>query len=258
MSCKASPHEGHRARMRERLAKTSPAAFADHELLEMLLYYTFARGDTNEIAHALIEAFGSIEALLDADPARLLGVWGIGERSAEFLTLIGELSRRYLTQKISLQTNGKEALDTPDLLAKYFTPRFVGATKELTYALLLDNSMRPLDCFPVSEGTVSGAAVSARIIAERAYTKQAAAVALAHNHPGGMAVPSSEDISATHRLAQALSLLGVPLVEHFVFSDRAYAPIICQVPSIQQECFVASPLFDKIKENFYQKKGDRS
>lgn len=244
--------------MRRRLAKTSPAGFADHEIIEMLLYYTFPRKDTNEIAHALIEAFGSIEGMLDADPARLQTVLGVGEGCAVFITLLGELSRRYLTQKISDGTNAREMLDTPEKIAKYLASHFVGATRELAYVLLLDNSMRALDCFPISMGTVSGVSLSVRDIAERAYTKKAAAVVLAHNHPGGVAVPSSEDVSVTHRTREALALLGIPLVEHFVFSDRSYAPILCRFEEKPPESYAASPLFDKIKQNFYNRKGDRS
>lgn len=258
MPQKYSPHTGHRARMRQRLANTSPAGFADHEILEMLLYYTYARGDTNEIAHALIEAFGSVEGVLDADPARLQTVLGVGEGCAVFLTLLGEISRRYLAQKISDSAHDRAALDSPEKVASYLALRFVGATKELAYVLLLDNSMRPLDCFPVSEGTVSGVSISVRDIAERAYTKKAAAVVLAHNHPGGVAVPSSEDISTTHRTREALALLGIPLIEHFVFSDRSYAPILCRFEEKPPESIAASPIFDKIKQNFYNRKGDRS
>ena len=255
---KHSPHQGHRARMRERLAATSPAGFADHELLEMLLYYTNARGDTNEIAHSLIEAFGSIEGILDADRDRLLSVWGIGEQSTVLLTLLGELSRRYLAQKITDTPSEKDMLDTPDRIAKFLAPRFVGATKEIALALLLDNSMRPIDCFPVGEGTVSGVSLSTRAVAERAYTKHAAAVVLAHNHPGGVAVPSSDDVITTKRIKEALNLLGVPLIEHFVFSDRAFSPILQQFTPVSTEDYAASSLFDKIKENFNSKKGERS
>ncbi len=258
MKEKHTPHSGHRQRMRERLAATSPAAFADHELLEMLLYYTNARRDTNEIAHSLMEAFGSIEGLLDADPDRLQAVWGVGEQSAVLLSLLGELSRRYLSQKITDTPSEKEMLDTPERIAKFLAPRFVGATKELALALLLDNSMRPIDCFPVGEGTVSGVSISARTVAERAYTKHAAAVVLAHNHPGGVAVPSGDDVSTTKRLAEALDLLGVPLVEHFVFSNKAYAPILHQFVPKAEESYAASSIFDKIKQNFSDEKGDRS
>ena len=258
MTEKHSPHQGHRQRMRERFIKTSPAGFADHELLEMLLYYTNQRRDTNEIAHSLMEAFGSIERLLDADLDRLCSVWGIGEQSALHLALLGELSRRYLTQKVADTCAPTDILDTPERLAKFLAPRFVGATKEIALALLLNNSMRPIDCFPVGEGTVSGVSISARAVAERAYTKHAAAVVLAHNHPGGVAMPSSEDIAITKRLVEALDLLGVPLVEHFVFSDKAYAPILHPFVPKAEEAYAASSLFDKIKQNFSDEKGDRS
>jgi len=258
MQEKRSPHSGHRQRMRERLAATSPAGFADHELLEMLLYYTNARRDTNEIAHSLIEAFGSIERILDADRDRLTAVWGVGNQTAVLLALLGELSRRYLAQKINDTPDKREMLDTPERLAKFLAPRFVGATKEMALALLLDNSMHPIDCFPVGEGTVSGVSLSARTVAERAYTKHAAAVVLAHNHPGGVAVPSADDVTATGRIKEALDLLGVPLIEHFVFSDRAFAPILRQFTTVSTGDYAASSLFDKIKENFSDKKGERS
>ena len=254
MSEKHSPHQGHRQRMRERLTATSPVGFADHELLEMLLYYTNARCDTNEIAHSLIEAFGSIEGILDADRDRLLAVLGIGEQSATLMTLIGEVSRRYLTQKMTDRPDTRDVLDTPDRIARFLAPRFIGATREMALALLLDNSMRPIDCFPVGEGTVSGVPLLTRTVAERAYTKHAAAVVLAHNHPGGVAVPSSDDVAITKRIAEALDLLGIPLVEHFVFSNRSFTPILNPFTPFEGEAAAASSIFDKIKINF--NKGD--
>lgn len=258
MAQNRSLHTGHRARMRQRLKTTSAASFADHELLEMLLYHTNARSDTNEPAHALIEAFGSIEGILDADPARLEAVWGIGESTTVLLTLVGELAHRYTAQKFSAQQNAAGALDTAEKVADFLAPRFIGATKELIFALLLDNAMRPLDLFPVSNGTVTNAAVSVRSIAERAYTKHAAAVILAHNHPGGMATPSSEDIKMTHHIKEALSLLEIPLVEHFIFSNNAYTTVLNQFRQGAPSAFVSSPLFDRINTDFYKKKGNRS
>lgn len=258
MAEKYSPHVGHRERMRKRLLSTSPSAFADHEILEMLLYYTNARGDTNETAHALIEAFGSLEGALDADPDRLQAVWGVGESTAVLFTLLGEVSRRYMMQKISGGNKPDAILDSPEKLVDFFLPHFLGATKELAYVLLLDNSMRPLDCFPIGDGSVSSIILSVRGIAERAYTKHAAAVVLAHNHPGGLAVPSGEDINVTRHIQEALSLLGITLVDHFVLSDRSFAPILNKIDVKTEGAVAASPIFDLIKSNFKQKKGDRS
>ena len=257
MAEKSSPHAGHRARMRQRLMETSPASFAEHEILEMLLYYTNARGDTNEIAHALIEAFGSIEGILDADPARLEAVWGIGESSTVLFPLLGETARRYATQKFSFKPKDN-IIDTPDKAAKFLARRFIGATKELAYALLLDNSMRPLDCFPVGDGSVSSISLSVRNIAERAYTKRATGVIIAHNHPGGLAVPSSDDMKVTQHLKESLSLLEISLIEHLIFSDTSYTQLLTSTMPKENAAFAASPIFDKIEANFYKKKGDLS
>lgn len=253
MATKKSPHEGHRARMRTRLRDSSPSSFADHEILEMLLYHSIARGDTNETAHSLLEAFGSIEGVLDADAAHLQSVWGVGETSAVLLTLAGELARRYATQKFMEKQGTLGALDSPEKVAAFLAPRFMGATKEMALVLLVDNAMRVLDCFPLSLGTVSGVSVSVRAIAERAYSKHAAAVFLAHNHPGGVAVPSSEDVKLTHRIKEALAILEIPLVEHFVFSDSAYAPILNQFKQSEAESAAASPIFDLIHTKFRKK-----
>ena len=250
MDKQKNPHAGHRKRMRERFKASAPASFAPHELLEMLLYHTNARGDTNETAHALIEAFGSIEGVFDADRTRLESVFGVGEGAALFLSLVGELAKRYTAEKLSAGTARPAALDTPEKLAAFLLPRFIGATKELAYALLLDNSLRPLDCFPIGDGTVSGVSISVRIVAERAYTKHAAAVVLAHNHPNGLALPSSDDLTLTHRLKEALDLLEIPLLEHFIFSDKSYIPLLGHLSkeSVQSIGLAASPILDLIKK----------
>ena len=255
MATENNVHAGHRQRMRARFESSPPTSFADHEILEMLLYYTNARGDTNEIAHALLERFGNVSAILEADPDRLKAIDGIGDKAAFFLSLLGEVAKRYITEKISPERQDT-VLDTPDKIAAFMAPRFIGAKKELAYALLFDNSMRVIDFFPIGEGNVSHISISARSIAERAFTKGAAAVVLAHNHPGGVAVPSGEDIAMTHRIGEALMLLEIPLVEHFVFSDRHYAAILktnAYAPSLET---AASSLFQKLQKNFYQKKGE--
>ena len=248
MAEQKNPHTGHRARMRERFKASAPDSFAPHELLEMLLYHANARSDTNETAHALIEAFGSIEGVLDADRSRLEAVFGVGEGIALLLSLVGEIAKRYTAEKLSEGGTRPAALDTPERMAAFLLPRFIGATKELAYALLLDNSLRPLDCFPIGDGTVSGVSVSVRTVAERAYTKHAAAVCVAHNHPNGIALPSNDDLALTHRLKEALDLLEIPLLEHFIFSDKAYTPQLGRLAAEDKPVkgLAASPILDLI------------
>lgn len=258
MPDKKSCHYGHRQRMRERMKNSSPAAFADHELLEILLYYTNTQRDTNGTAHELIETFGSLANVLESEQARLCDVPGVGEKSAALLSLVGELARRYAVSKIAGNEDRKAPLDSPRRIIDYLLPKFFGAVKEIFYVLLLDNGMRPIDLFAVGDGSVSSVPLSVRNIAERAFTKHAAAVVLAHNHPHGPAIPSKDDIALTHSIKEALALLEIPLLEHFVLSERAYAPILHHPELKSETAAAASPIFDEINTNFNQMKGDRS
>ena len=258
MSRNNSYHSGHRQRMRERAQATSLSTFADHELLEMLLYYTNPRCDTNDTAHALVERFGSLSRVLEAEESSLLDVAGVGEKSAALLALAGELARRYTVEKLSPGQERTAPLDSPRRIVEYLAPKFLGAVKEIFYVLLLDNALRPVDLFTVGDGSVSSVPLSVRNIAERALAKHAAAVVLAHNHPGGPAVPSSEDIALTHSIREALALLEIPLIEHFVLSDRAYSTVLHQAEFKSEAAVAASPIFEDIKSKFNETKGDRS
>ena len=240
-------HAGHRDRMRERFASTQGKGMADHEILEMLLFYALPRRDTNDLAHCLIEEFGSLSAVLEADVASLCRVEGISEKSALYLTLIGQTARLYATEKIA-PPQEDERLDSDEKIAAFMWPKFMGAKVEHVYLLLFDNSMRLLDCFEVCEGAVSGVAVSMRRVAERAYRKNAAAAVLAHNHPQGLAVPSGDDIHLTRKIDEAMALLGVPLLEHYIFTERSFAPIMsrCRVKPPEQQA--ASSLYEVFRQ----------
>lgn len=220
-------HAGHRERMRERVWQSGPSSLADHELLEMLLYYVQPRRDTNETAHELIEECGSLPAVLEAPAEQLSRVPYIKESAATYLQLLGELSRRYAVQKFSAEKpSPKIVYDSLDKLATVLYPRFLGQPTERMLAVLFDGQMRMLDCFTVSEGTLNGVSMTVRAVTQRAYQRNAVSVVLAHNHPGGLATPSREDVTLTRDMETALELLGVPLIEHLVFTDHAYFPII--------------------------------
>lgn len=220
-------HVGHRERMRERVANAGASALADHELLEMLLYYVQPRRDTNETAHALIEECGSLSAVLEADDGRLCRVPYVKEGGALYLQLLGELSRRYAISKFQSDSAAPEVVyDSLEKLATVLYPRFLGQSKELLIAVLFDARMRMVDLFTVAEGTLNSVSLTARAVTQRAYARNAAFCVLAHNHPGGIAAPSQEDVRLTRDMESALELVGVPLIEHLVFTERAYFPII--------------------------------
>lgn len=246
---KNAVHNGHRERMRERIARAGAGSLADHELLEMLLYYIQPRRDTNETAHELIEECGSLSAVLEAPEDRLCRVPYIKESAALYLQLLGELSRRYASSKLQhkeLPMQGR--YDTEEKLVSLIFPRFLGRCTEQMYAFFFDSAMHALDIFCVAEGSVNSVSLTLRRITERAYQRNAAFVVLAHNHPGGVARPSEEDLALTQDMQTALRLVGVPLIEHFVFTEKEYYPIFARLSHNRgsgEAAAAANPLYKK-------------
>ena len=215
-------HENHRQRMIERCRKTGFDSFADHEVLEMLLYYSKPRGDTNETAHLLLERFGRIDTVFEATPEELMAIDGIGERSAVLMQLIRESARRYTK---AVMQNRKRFSHIKDV-AEYAHACFVGATTEQLYLFLFNNGMEMLDSILLTTGAINSAEIPSRIMIEKAILKKAACAVLAHNHPHGMAVPSDSDIQLTYHAAEVMGLINIPLLEHLVFAENRYACIM--------------------------------
>lgn len=210
-----SVHEGHRSRLRDRFLNCGLDAFEDHEVLELLLFYASPRRDVNPTAHRLMERYGSLSAVLDASPAELEKTEGIGENSAVLLSLARQLARRY---SIDAARHGN-VLDTPLKAGKYLKPFFLGLRDEAVYLVTLDAGCRVIQCRMLSSGTAMSATVSVRGVAELALRDNAVSVLLAHNHPGGMAVPSREDEETTRALRKALKPLDIKLNDHFIIAD---------------------------------------
>ncbi len=236
-------HENHRQRMRERYLQAGFDSFATHEILEMLLYYSIPRGDTNEIAHQLLEHFGSLKKLFEASEDELQEVPGIGVKAAIFLKMIPELTRRYAIE----QDNLGPCFDSVSKIAQYFCRRFMGVDHECLYMMLLDNRMNILDCCLISEGTVNSSPAPMGVIMQKVMRKKASAVVLAHNHPHGLAIPSSSDLNLTDSLNNMLSSIDVVMLEHLIIAEDRFCPIM------RQHCgtYRCSPLSRKIDSGFY-------
>lgn len=204
---KANVHEGHRARIKNMFRKNGLANLEPHNVLELILTYSIPRKDVNELAHTLIDTFGSFDQVLEADFERLLQVEGIGENTAIHLKLILESYRFYEMQK------HREAFyaTSAHITMNYARSLFVGETKELTYALCFDSNMKLNNCTKVSEGSVNAAAISVRRVVEVATANKAVAIVLTHNHPGGLATPSKEDLITTKKIMHALHIVGIKL-----------------------------------------------
>ena len=215
-------HENHRKRMMDRCEKTGFDSFADHEILEMLLYYSKPRGDTNETAHVLLERFGRIDGVFEATSDELMQIDGIGQQSALLMQLIRESARRYTK---AIMQNRKRFMHIREV-AEFANSCFVGSTTEQLYLFLFNNGMEMIDSVLLTSGTVNSAEMPARLMLEKAIHKRASCAVLAHNHPHGIAVPSDSDIQLTYHAAEVLGLIDIPLLEHLVFAENRYACIM--------------------------------
>ncbi len=205
-------HDGHRERMKKRFLQHGLDNFDDHNVLELLLFYALPRQDTNELSHALLDTFGSIDRVFDASPEELMTVKGVGENAAVLLRLVPEAGKRYAV----VHSRMESIITDADTAGRYLLPRFRHCQTEIVMLLCLDAKGQVLDCRQVGQGGINYANFSNREIIRIALLQNATSVILAHNHVAGIALPSVEDIHATKNLQQALRLVEVELVDHII------------------------------------------
>ena len=210
-----SVHDGHRERMKNKLLEAGLDAFDDHNVLELLLFYSMPRKDTNPLAHELLNHFGSLEAVFEAPADELQKISGIGENTVALIKLIPEVCRRYAIDK----NRSDNVLDSAEKAGKFLVPRYLFERDEVVYIICLDAKCKVLCCKELFRGVANTAEISIRKIAELALAKNAASVIISHNHTSGIALPSYEDELTTKRIKSALSSMGITLSDHIVVAD---------------------------------------
>ncbi len=207
-------HQGHRKRMKDSMLEHGLDGLNDHQVLEMLLFYAVPKVDTNPIAHRLVERFGSLRGVLEADYKDLCSVNGIGENAASLVKFAQQLSGRYLRAS-SFEEDSQRFGDT-DALRRYYEGVFLGVRDEQIRAMLVDDSLFMIKEQMIIEGTVGKAEFSARKFADFVIKNNSNRVVLAHNHPNGTPMPSKEDLIATKELNELLSRLEISLLDHII------------------------------------------
>lgn len=210
-----SIHDGHRERLRQRYEQNGIEGFSDHELLELILGYSISRKDTNPIGHALIEQFGNLGGVLDADFEDLIEVKDVGAYTAFLLKLLPGIARRYYEQS-----------DEEDLrmvnssrLIEFFAHRFLGSKTECLYAAFLDENLRLIRCEKQYEGSINSVEIHYKKIVRAAQRCGCAYVAIAHNHFTDT-IPSQQDLLCTATLKRELAKVDVVLYDHIVLCGR--------------------------------------
>ncbi len=209
-------HEGHRRRLTDRFLSEGLEGFEEHEILEFLLFYAIPRVDTNAIAHRLIKTFGSLAAVLEADPKDLERVSGIGPKAAAYLCMFPEAFRAYERSKLGK----KPAFRCIEDACKYARALLFGKPFEQFYVIWLGTQNRVIHHERLSEGSVSESPVYLSRLAAKALRHHAVKCVIAHNHPGGSVAPSQADIETTHSILNTLALLGIELVDHIIVSGN--------------------------------------
>ena len=214
----SSVHDGHRRRMKQQFSEHGGEGMNDIQFLEMLLFYAIPRSDTNELSHALLDRYGSIRGVLDADEADLRNVKGVGDNTALLLKTVREALRRYVTSPLRETSYICSCADA----GRYFLPILQYETEEKVYLLCLNGRGGVISCTQIASGTLCAVNASIRQIVDDAVRHRSASVVLAHNHPEGLALPSAEDRFFTQELKRALQLMDIRLMDHIIVADGDY------------------------------------
>lgn len=204
-------------RPREKLVQYGPHTLSDAELLAIFLRTGLPGKSAVELARELHMEFGSISALLTADRNRFVQSKGLGLAKYAQLQAVLELARRHLLEQVE---RGDE-ITSPAAIREFLQLQLKGQEREIFYVVFLDNRHRILRKEPMFLGTISSATVHIREIVKAALACNAAALIVAHNHPSGVAEPSAADIRITRRIADALSMVDVRLLDHFVVGEAS-------------------------------------
>lgn len=222
-------HDGHRERMRKRIEEYGVESLQDHEILEFLLYYCVPRKDTNEIAHKILDSFGSLSEVFNASVERLQKIDGISYNTAIFLSSLSGISRKYTSNK-----SGEVYINTVEKCVNVMRPIMSTLTREEIHMLLRDSAGKLIKRVVLNKGIVNESVCNVREIADIALKNEASGVVLIHNHPSNVASPSFADQVMTEKIYLALTMLGIDLDDHIIIAkDEHYS-------------FKQSGMFDKL------------
>jgi len=192
--------------------------FSDHEIIELLLYYSIPQHDTNALAHRMIQEFGTLYDLFEADPRDIERRCKVSLNTAILISLVAPLSRRYLKQK----WGERPILNSSTVAGNFAVSLFAGRIYECFYVICLNSQNRVNYAALVHEGTINEAPVYPRLVVEAALRHKANSIILAHNHPGGSLKASNADIDVTRKICQAMKPISINVVDHIIVAGDRY------------------------------------
>lgn len=211
-------HTGHRERLRERFLQSGETALADHELLELILFYAIPRRDTKQLAKTLLQSFGSLASVLSARADDLMAVSGLSENSVTLLKAIQTAAVRMGQKQVMKQP----VLSNWEQLLSYCHIAMAHEANEQLRVLFLDKKNKLIADEIQQKGTVDHTPAYPREIIKRALNLGASALILVHNHPSGDPSPSRADMQLTDTVAEAAQMMGIHLHDHVIIAKTAH------------------------------------
>lgn len=204
-------------RPRERLLAQGAAALSDAELLAIFLRIGMKGKSAVDLARELVNTFGNLHGLFSATKVQLCAINGIGEAKYVQLQAVLEMARRALGE----QMKTADALSSPQAVRDYLKLTLARLPHEVFVAVFLTAQNRVIAVEELFRGTLTQTSVYPREIVKRSLAHNAASVIFAHNHPSGEASPSQADRSLTKALADALALVDIRVLDHFIVAPGA-------------------------------------
>ena len=214
-------YKGHRERIRKKFMDKGIHSFSNYEILEFLLFYCNAQGDTKPIAKAILKKFKSLNRVFKADVKELETVEGVGPISAILIKFVGELLTELYGENLKIETKADKITDKEALL-KFLRNKIGYEDVEKFYVIYLSSSNEVIAFEESSSGTLDRSSIYPREIYKRVIMENAKSIIIAHNHPSGNISPSKCDIDITNEIAKGLKNFGALLLEHIIITRDSY------------------------------------
>ena len=209
-------NKGHRQRLREKFLKNGLDGFLDYEIIELLLTLGTPRKDCKQSAKDALKKFGSLKAVLEAEPAELKEIKGIGDNNVFGLKIAQSVSRRYLADRIIDQ----DFIRSADEVIDYLKHNLRDKSREVFLVIYLNGRNQILKMEELFQGTLTTSAVYPREVVKRALVNDAAALVFVHNHPSGNPNPSQDDLIITKKLKEAAQAIDVSVHDHLIIAGN--------------------------------------
>ncbi len=211
-------HANHRNRVRARFIKDGNLdSFEEHQVLELLLFYSIPRRDTNELAHKLLDEYGSLYTLMNARPEEIAKRCKVSETTAVLISMVPHLARKFLSSGLD---NDRPLINSFNIAHSYFEAALIGKSFESFYMICLDLNKRLKKIVQISDGVTSNTHIYMEKVMSDALLHNASFVIIGHNHPNGNNRPSNADVDVTIKINNALSHVGIKVLDHIIICGK--------------------------------------